>query len=182
MDSGNSRQQKHSDAVAPSPSEMLVEAEAVLDQQPSWIDDDRLSVRGTSTGNGYSGDAVAASPLGMLLDAEAARDFQLHDSELSARGTQSGNTYSGLTLGGETRAILGNVSYVTYNNVTNPSEQPAEEKRRGKLLRTLEFDRMNHRQLTVGPAHTLTCQWILEEEAFQRWRNPGFREANHGFL
>ena len=25
------------DAVAPSPSEMLVEAEAVLDQQPSWI-------------------------------------------------------------------------------------------------------------------------------------------------
>ncbi|KAM0699721.1 hypothetical protein Q7P36_000724 [Cladosporium allicinum] len=146
------------DAVAPSPSELLIEAEAVLDQQPSWIDDDRLSVRGTSTGNGYSGDAVAASPLGMLLDAEAARDFQLHDSELSARGTQSGNTYSGLTLGGETRAILGNVSYVTYNNVTNPSEQPAEEKRRGKLLRTLEFDRMNHRQLTVGPAHTLTCK------------------------
>jgi hypothetical protein len=125
---------------------------------------------------------VTASPLGMLVDAEAARSFQLNDVGLSARGTQAGNIYSGLNIGGQTRAILGNVFYTTHNNVTTPSEQTAEEKRQEKLMETLAFGRMDFRRATVDPAHTRTCRWIFEEDAFSRWCDPKFREGNHGFL
>ena len=137
-------------------------------------------------------DDVAASPLGMLVDAETARDFQINDRALSARGTPAGNIYSGLTLGGDTRAILGNVFYTTHNNVANPGQQTAEEKRRDeegreenrrqKLMDTLAFDRMDFRRATIEPAHTRTCHWIFEEEEFTRWRDPAFRDTNHGFI
>ena len=127
-------------------------------------------------------DHVAASPLGMLVDGEAARDFQTNDSALSARGTPAGNIYSGLTLGGDTRAILGNIFYTTHNNVTPSTQQTAEEKRHEKLMETLAFDRMDFRRATIEPAHTRTCQWIFEEEAFSKWRDAAFRATNHGFL
>jgi hypothetical protein len=127
-------------------------------------------------------DAVAASPLGMLVDAETARDFQLSDSGLSARGAPAGNIYSNITLGGETRAVLGNVFYTTNNNVTNPSERNAEEERHDKLMDTLAFDRMDFRRATIETAHTRTCQWIFEEKEFARWRDPAYRDTNHGFL
>ena len=127
-------------------------------------------------------DVVAAPPLGMLVEAEAVRDYQLNDSGPSAGGNQVGNIYSGLTLGGQTRAILGNVFYTTHNNVTNSSEHTAEEEGHEKLMKDLAFDRMDFRRATIDPAHTRTCQWIFEEEAFLCWRNPAFRDKNHGFL
>jgi hypothetical protein len=131
------------------------------------------------------GDAAAASPLDLLLGAEAGSDHQvshISDEGLSARGALVGNIYSGLTLEDETRAILGNVFYTTNNNVTNPSEHDAKEERHESLMKTLAFDRMDFRKATIEPAHTRTCQWIFEEEAFIRWRDPAFRDANHGFL
>jgi hypothetical protein len=118
----------------------------------------------------------------MLVDSEAARDFQTNDRALSARGTPAGNIYSGLTLGGDTRAILGNIFYTTHNNVTPSTQQTAEEKRHEKLMETLAFDRMDFRRATIEPAHTRTCRWIFEEEAFSKWRDAAFRATNHGFL
>jgi hypothetical protein len=118
-------------------------------------------------------DVVAASPLDLLAGAEVARDqqqSQINSEGLIARGTPAGNVYSGLTLGGDTRAILGNVFYTTHNNVTSPSDRTAEEERREErgrakeqresLMNTLAFDRMDFRKATVEPAHTRTCQWI----------------------
>lgn len=130
-------------------------------------------------------DAVTASPLDLLDGSGAGRDHRLmriSNDGLSAREMPVGNIYSSLNLGGQTRAILGNVFYTTHNTVTNPSEQTAEGKRHESLMDTLAFDRMGFRKATVEPAHTRTCQWIFEEEAFLRWRDPEFREANHGFL
>jgi hypothetical protein len=132
-------------------------------------------------------DAVAASPLELLdgAGAGAGHDHQLsrtNNDGLSTRETPAGNIYSGVTLGGQTRAILGNVFYTTHNNVTNPSEQTTEEVRHESLMNTLAFDQMDFRKATVEPAHTRTCRWIFEEEAFLRWRDPAFRDTNHGFL
>jgi len=131
------------------------------------------------------GDADAASPLDLLDGAGVGGNHQLsrvNNDGLSTREIPAGNIYSGLNLGGQTRAILGNVFYTTHNNVTNPSEHTPEEKRHESLMNTLAFDRMDFRKATVERAHTRTCQWIFEEEAFLRWRDPAFREANHGFL
>jgi hypothetical protein len=130
-------------------------------------------------------DAAAASALDLLGGAEAVRDLQpshINNDGLSVRETPAGNIYAGLNLGGQTRAILGNVFYTTHNNVTNPSKKTAEEVRHESLMNTLAFDRMDFRKATVEPAHTRTCQWIFEEEAFLRWRDPAFRDTNHGFL
>lgn len=130
-------------------------------------------------------DAAAVSPLETLIGAEAVRDLQpdgINNDGLSAREMPAGNVYSGLTIGGQTRAVLGNIFNTTHNHVTNTIERTAEEERHESLMNTLGFDRMDFRKATVDPAHTRTCQWIFQEEAFLKWRDPRFREANHGFF
>jgi ankyrin repeat protein len=41
---------------------------------------------------------------------------------------------------------------------------------------------MDFRQAAIDPAHVGTCQWIFEQERFSRWRDPAFRNSNHGLL
>jgi len=83
-------------------------------------------------------DDVVPSPLDLLdgAGAGAVHDEQLiqnNDDRLSARGLQAGNIYSGLTLGGQTRAILGNVFHFTiHDDVISPSMQTEEEQRHEK--------------------------------------------------
>jgi hypothetical protein len=55
-----------------------------------------------------------------------------------------------------------------------------EQKR--DLLRSLNFDQINAREMTIRTAHTKTCKWLLKNSEYLNWLDAGRLNEHHGFL
>ena len=53
---------------------------------------------------------------------------------------------------------------------------------REALMRSLRFDQIDSRFLSVKPAHARTCSWFLKSTAYLDWLDPAKLEDHHGFL
>jgi hypothetical protein len=104
--------------------------------------------------NGSTATMLRRLPLACLSMLKQPATFRPMIVRSQREERQLGTFIRGLTLGGDTRAILGNIFYTTHNNVTPSTQQTAEEKRHEKLMETLAFDRMDFRRATIEPAHT----------------------------
>ncbi|KAJ5772329.1 hypothetical protein N7520_002858 [Penicillium odoratum] len=58
----------------------------------------------------------------------------------------------------------------TINISSGRSENP-QQRADNELLKSLAFPQMLDRKDNIGACHTNTCQWILELEEYQSWRN-----------
>jgi nucleoside phosphorylase len=50
------------------------------------------------------------------------------------------------------------------------------------MLKSLSFEQIGARHLTVRNAHAKTCKWLLENQAYLDWLDPSKLESHHGFL
>ncbi|KAI6444367.1 hypothetical protein MCOR16_009696 [Pyricularia oryzae] len=74
---------------------------------------------------------------------------------------------------------VGNNIIITYNDRV-ASKRKAEDDRerlgreqqeehRQTILKTLQFDQMDARQLSIKTAHSKTCKWFLQDKAYREW-------------
>ncbi|KAM0520713.1 hypothetical protein ACHAPE_003111 [Trichoderma viride] len=50
------------------------------------------------------------------------------------------------------------------------------------MLKSLYFEQIGARHLTIRNAHAKTCKWLLENQAYLDWLDPSNLESHHGFL
>jgi Cdc6-like AAA superfamily ATPase len=117
---------------------------------------------------------------------EVSRKRKHSDGEANARDAfgqrGSGHTYTGITNSGHSKNHLGDSYTVNNYRAPPPSAECLEAERHKTFMEALAFQRMEYRERAVEHAYLTTCQWILKEEAFLRWRNPAFRETNQGMF
>jgi hypothetical protein len=94
------------------------------------------------------------------------------------RDIQDGQSFVHPTVQDHARAHFGN----NYNITNSKTEITPEEIKYQAIKDALKFPRMDFRHAAIDPAYGETCQWIFEHEHFSRWRDPAFRESNHGLL
>ncbi|KAI0162761.1 hypothetical protein BJ166DRAFT_624752 [Pestalotiopsis sp. NC0098] len=63
---------------------------------------------------------------------------------------------------------VGRDLYVTTSNAASATED-AVTKRREMLLRSLRFDQIDSRKLSIKRAHAKTCRWFLENWMYKQW-------------
>lgn len=63
---------------------------------------------------------------------------------------------------------VGRDLYVTTGSTFTTTEELAAERRK-KLLKSLRFDQIDSRQLSIKRAHAKTCRWILENSMYKQW-------------
>jgi ankyrin repeat protein/Cdc6-like AAA superfamily ATPase len=94
----------------------------------------------------------------------------------------SGHTYTGISTSDQARGHLGDSYTVNNYHGPPPRGEDLEWKRHKTFMEALAFRRMEFREMAVEHAYATTCQWIFEEEAFLRWRDPVFRDTNRGLF
>ncbi|VUC37256.1 unnamed protein product [Clonostachys rosea] len=65
------------------------------------------------------------------------------------------------------------------------SKNPAIEPLSGRpeqLLKTLKFEQIESRRMTIKKAHKATCNWLLSHPSYKAWLNPDQLEQHHGVL
>lgn len=50
------------------------------------------------------------------------------------------------------------------------------------MFKSLYFEQIGARHLTIRNAHAKTCKWLLENQAYLDWLDPSNLESHHGFL
>ncbi|KAJ5694415.1 hypothetical protein N7536_004827 [Penicillium majusculum] len=75
-----------------------------------------------------------------------------------------GSANTGLQLGNN-HGTIGTIN-ISSDRPENPVQKTDNE-----LLRSLAFPQMLDRRDNIEPCHTNTCQWILELDEYQSWRN-----------
>lgn len=50
------------------------------------------------------------------------------------------------------------------------------------MLKSLSFEQIGARHLTIKSAHAKTCKWLFENQAYLDWLDPSKIESHHGFL
>ncbi|PNP40510.1 hypothetical protein TGAMA5MH_07507 [Trichoderma gamsii] len=50
------------------------------------------------------------------------------------------------------------------------------------MLKSLSFEQMGARHLTIRNAHAKTCKWLLDNQAYLDWLDPSKLDLHHGFL
>ena len=56
------------------------------------------------------------------------------------------------------------------------------EDQKDSLLRSLRFDQMNARRVTIKKAHIKTCRWLLGKSEYLDWLDPSKLSEHHGLL
>jgi ankyrin repeat protein len=98
--------------------------------------------------------------------------------------------YENTVARGNSRNVYGNVIN-TYNY--GPQQTPANLESTPdatglviddikSIMRRLEFDQMDDRLATIVTAHTDTCEWLFQSEAYTAWRHPDAVNTDCGFL
>ncbi|KAL1584501.1 hypothetical protein WHR41_07024 [Cladosporium halotolerans] len=106
-----------------------------------------------------------------------------NEDDTAKRTKDKGHSFDRVTIDGHARARLGNTYWQNvYHSTVQPSDESSDEKKWAALKKALAFDRMGLRLDTVNPAHADSCRWVLDTEAFQRWRNSELRDSHHGFF
>jgi Cdc6-like AAA superfamily ATPase len=94
----------------------------------------------------------------------------------------SERTFTNLSSSGQARSHLGDSFTVNNYHGPPPSAGDLETNRHNTFMEALAFRRMEFREMAIEHAYATTCQWIFEEEAFLRWRDPVFRDTNRGLF
>jgi ankyrin repeat protein len=98
---------------------------------------------------------------------------------------RQGNDYQNVTVGEGGRAILGNVYADTFSmNILDPCQRPkkTEQEKREDFMRSLSFNVMDSRLVTITIAYRETCSWLYTRAEYLRWQDPEYRAEHHGFL
>ncbi|CAI7616545.1 unnamed protein product [Penicillium discolor] len=74
------------------------------------------------------------------------------------------STNTGLQLGNN-HGTIGTI------NISSDRPENSVQKTDNELLKSLAFPQMLDRRDNIEPCHTNTCQWILELDEYQSWRN-----------
>ncbi|KAJ5272401.1 hypothetical protein N7478_007526 [Penicillium angulare] len=77
-----------------------------------------------------------------------------------------GSANSGLQLGNN-HGTIGTINF-SSDRLENPVQKTDND---AELRRSLAFPHMLDRRDNIEPCHTNTCQWILELDEYQSWRN-----------
>jgi ankyrin repeat protein len=123
-------------------------------------------------------DSIATSSPRSRAFEDAARDVGGIGHGVVGRDIQGGQNFVRPIVQDHAKAHYGNV----YNFTNSTIETTPEERKFQAFMNALRFPRMDFRQAAIDPAHAETCQWIFEQERFSRWRDPAFRNSNHGLL
>ena len=62
------------------------------------------------------------------------------------------------------------------------TQPPINDERERNWMQLLEFDQIDARQTTIGPAHIKTCKWLLEDSQCVDWLDASKLDEHHGFL
>lgn len=69
----------------------------------------------------------------------------------------------------------------TINAITDPNG-PSLQETRGWLLKSLFFDQIESRCITIKPAYSKTCEWFLDHSSFLDWQDSEKFNQHLGFL
>ncbi|KAJ5082839.1 Pfs NACHT and ankyrin domain protein [Penicillium argentinense] len=72
-------------------------------------------------------------------------------------------------------------THVKVNYIRETYESLSSE-RRQCLLKSLGFEQIDSRKLTIKAAHAKTCRWLLSHPSYEEWLNPAKLIQHHGFL
>ncbi|EHK47146.1 hypothetical protein TRIATDRAFT_45881, partial [Trichoderma atroviride IMI 206040] len=60
--------------------------------------------------------------------------------------------------------------------------QPFPADKLEMMLKSLYFEQIGARHLTIKNAHAKTCKWLIKHQAYLDWQDPSKLESHHGFL
>ena len=72
-------------------------------------------------------------------------------------------------------------TFLANARLGSPTDDKAS-KRRQRLLKSLDFPRIDARKTDIEPAYAKTCCWLLSHSAYLDWLKPEMQLQNHGFL
>ncbi|EGR45373.1 uncharacterized protein TRIREDRAFT_68618, partial [Trichoderma reesei QM6a] len=75
-----------------------------------------------------------------------------------------------------------NTSLSTQLQATQDRSYTFSSEERCQLLKSLRFDQIDARQMTIKKAHVKTCQWLLQRPEYLDWLDPAKFQEHHGFL
>lgn len=93
--------------------------------------------------------------------------------------------YHNITAQDNARMQLGDNTYIEHQNIYESRIPTAEEKRQQQqqaFLDRLSFASMDSRLATIRAAHAKSCEWLLTQAGYLRWRDPTLRTSHSGFL
>jgi ankyrin repeat protein len=71
---------------------------------------------------------------------------------------------------------------ITTSELKTMKYQPLRVDQLEMILKSLRFDQIGARHMTIKNAHAKTCKWLLENQQYLDWLDPGKLDSHHGFL
>ncbi|KAK1240068.1 hypothetical protein MKX08_007510, partial [Trichoderma sp. CBMAI-0020] len=74
------------------------------------------------------------------------------------------------------------ISHMLESDERAREHQPFHPDQLEMVLKSLCFEQIGARHLTIKNAHAKTCKWLIKHQAYLDWLDPSQLESHHGFL